>query len=119
MKKKISEKDNLLDYVPVKYDKIETKINDNGLVDIIIPRDGWFDSLIRKIAKTPDKKVISLDSLGSGVWNAIDNKRNLYDISKIIKNEFGADADPLYDRLSSFIRLLSNNEFIKLNRVDD
>ncbi len=119
MKKKISEKDNLLDYVPVKVEKIETYINDNGLVDIIIPRDGWFDSLIRKIARTPDKKVISLDSLGSGVWNAIDNERNLYDISKIIKNKFGADADPLYDRLSSFIRLLSNNEFIKLNRVDE
>jgi hypothetical protein len=120
LKTKIKEKEkvNLLDYVPIKSKKIEATIKEDGLIDLTILRDGFLDTMVRKIAKTPDRKIISLDSLGSGVWKAIDNNRTLGTIALVIKEEFGVDADPLYDRLLSFVRLLKNNEFIDLKRVD-
>jgi len=117
-KKKIKDKDNMLDYVPVKSNKIETKIKDDQTIDLIVPRDGWFDSLVRKIAKTPERKVITLDNLGSGVWRLIDNKRNIGEIALVIKNEYGEEANPLYKRLLNFIRILKNNDFIEFRRAN-
>jgi|LGOV01.1.fsa_nt_gb hypothetical protein len=119
VKKSKKESKNFLDFIPVKVEKIETNLKADGFVDLIIPRDGFLDRTVRKIAKTPDKKVISLDLLGSSVWKAIDNYRNVGDIAMVIKEEFGEDADPLYDRLLPFINLLNNNEFISLKRVDE
>ncbi len=116
-KKKIKEKDNMLKYIPVKADKIKTKKKDDNTIDIIVPRDGWFDSLIRKIAKTPERKVISLDDLGSRVWELINNNRTIGEIALIIKEEFGEKADPLYKRLLNFIRILKNNSFIDFESV--
>ncbi|MEA1975417.1 MAG: PqqD family protein [Bacillota bacterium] len=118
VKKSKKESKNFLDFIPIKVEKIETNLKEDGFVDLIIPRDGFLDKIVRKIAKTPDKKVISLDLLGSSVWKAIDSYRNVGDIAMVIKEEFGEDADPLYDRLLPFINLLSNNEFITLKRVD-
>jgi hypothetical protein len=118
LKIKGKEKANLLDYVPIKSEKIATTIKEDGLIDLIISRDGFLDTMVRKIARTPNRKVISLDSVGSGVWKAIDNNRDLGAIALVIKEEFGVDADPLYDRLLSFVRLLKNNEFIDLKRVE-
>jgi len=117
-KKKNKEKNNMLKYIPVKADKIKTKKNENNTIDLIVPRDGWFDSLVRKIAKTPKRKVITLDELGSGVWRLIDNKRNIGEIALVIKNEYGEKADPLYKRLLGFIRILKNNDFIEFKRVN-
>jgi hypothetical protein len=117
-KKEIKDKDNMLDYIPVKVDKIKTKNKEDQTIDLIVPRDGWFDSLVRKIAKTPERKVISLDDLGSGVWRLIDNKRNIGEIALIIKDEYGEKADPLYKRLLNFIRILKNNEFIEFKRAN-
>ncbi len=119
VKKSKKESKSFLDFIPVKVEKIETNLKADGFVDLIIPRDGFLDRTVRKIAKTPDKKVISLDLLGSSVWKAIDNYRNVGDIAMVIKEEFGEDADPLYDRLLPFINLLNNNEFISLKRVDE
>lgn len=119
MLKKFKKKNvNLLKCVAVKSSKIKTHNHDDGTVDIIVPRDGVIESLVRKLAKTPKQKIISFDPLGSCVWKAIDNERNLGDIAKIVESEFGDDANPLYERLLSFIRILKNNEFIKLMKVD-
>jgi len=117
-KKKIKDKDNMLDYIPVKSNKIKTKNKEDDTIELIVPRDGWFDSLIRKIAKTPERKVVSLDDLGSGVWRLIDNKRNIGEIALVIKEEYGEKADPLYKRLLNFIRILKNNDFIEFKRVN-
>lgn len=119
MKKTKKKEKNILELVPVKSEKVIEEINEHNLVDLIIPRDGFLDRMVRKIAKTPDKKVVSLDDLGSGVWNAIDNKRKLGEVALIIKEEFGEDANPLYERLVKFIRLLKNNDFIDLKSVNE
>lgn len=114
MKKNKKKEKNFLEFIPVKADtnKIDFEKNDKGLVKLIIWRNGWLDRLVRKFYKTPDKMVIDLDELGSCVWNSIDGNRNVHDISLIVKKQFGKKAEPLNERLITYMRILKNNNFI-------
>ena len=108
----MSNKENYLDYIPKKSDKIQWKALDNGLIQIIKPRDSLLDKAVRKIFFTPDKFVIDLDEMGSFIWRHIDGERNIYEISLIVKDKFKEKAEPLYERLIQYMNILKNNGFI-------
>lgn len=109
MKKK---KENYLDYIPKKSKEIDWREKENGLTQIIIYRDSLFDKLIRKLFFTPEKYKVDLDDLGSFVWNLIDGEMSIYEISILVKDEFGEAAEPLYERLIQYMKILKNNKFI-------
>lgn len=109
MKKK---KENYLDYIPKKSKEIDWREKENGLTQIIIYRDSLFDKLIRKLFFTPEKYKVDLDHLGSFVWNLIDGEMSIYEISILVKDEFGEAAEPLYERLIQYMKILKNNKFI-------
>ncbi len=117
MKRKIKKDDNFLELVPVIKKSQEWKLNEEGLVQIIIPRDGILDRIVRKFVKTPKVMKIDLDELGSFVWKLIDGKRNIEEIGQIVESEFGEKVEPLYDRLGTYINILRNNKFITLEKV--
>lgn len=114
MNKKIRKNDNFLELIPVKNSSQKWIINDKQLVRIIIPRDGILDKIVRVFFKTPKEMKIDLDELGSIVWLAIDGKRNIRDIACIVKEKCGEKAEPLYERLGTYINILRNNKFITL-----
>lgn len=114
MSKKIKKSDNFLDLVPVKNESKQWKFNDDNMVQIIIPRDGILDKIVRVIFKTPKVMKIDLDDLGTTVWTAIDGKKTVEEIGKIVKLKFGEKAEPLYQRLGTYINILRNNKFITL-----
>ncbi|MEK6265801.1 MAG: PqqD family protein [Clostridium sp.] len=62
---------------------------------------------------------IDLDAQGSCVWKSIDNYRNIEEIGKLLIKDFGDKAEPLYQRLGTYINILRNNKFIKLKEVSD
>ncbi len=105
-------KENYLDYIPKKSDKIHYEELENGLVQLIIYRDSLFEKMVRKLFFTPDKYVVDLDKLGSFIWNHIDGKRSIYEISLLVKDEFKEEAEPLYERLIQYMNILRNNKFI-------
>lgn len=105
--------ENYLDYIPSKSEKVDWRKTDEGLTQIIIYRNSLLDKIVRKLFFTPDKYIVDLDRLGSLVWDSIDGKKSVYEISKIVKNEFGEDAEPLYERLIEYMIILKNNKFIK------
>ncbi|MBW4829064.1 MAG: PqqD family protein [Clostridiaceae bacterium] len=107
-------KENYLDYIPLKSEKIDWRKREDGLTQLIIYRDSLLDKIVRKLFFTSDKYVVDLDSLGSFVWDSIDGKKSVYEISKLVKAEFGEDAEPIYDRLIEYMIILKNNKFIKL-----
>lgn len=111
-KKKL--KENYLDYIPKKTDIINWKNIEDDLVQIIVPRDSLFEKLVRKLFFTPDSYKVDLDIIGSFIWRHIDGKRSLYDISQLLKNEFGQEVEPLYKRLIQYINILKNNKFIDI-----
>lgn len=109
----MSNKQNYLDYIPKKTDKIQWRELDNRLIQIIKPRNSLLDKVVRKLFFTPDKFVIDLDEIGSFIWKQIDGERSIYEISQLVKEEFGEDAEPLYERLIQYMNVLKNNGFVK------
>jgi hypothetical protein len=108
----MSNKQNYLDYIPKKSDKIQWRESEKGLIKIIKPRNSLMDKIIRKLFLTPDKFVIDLDEMGSFICRHIDGKRNIYEISQLVKDEFKESAEPLYERLIEYMNILKNNKFI-------
>lgn len=119
MSKKITKKDNYLELIPVKNDKFNSRISEESIVSIIIKRDGFVDKLVRPFAKTPKEMVIDLDRIGSFIWNTIDGKKDIEEISRLVENHFGEEIQPLIQRLGKYINLLRNNSFITLEKVSE
>lgn len=119
MAKKINKDDNFLELVPKKIQNYKWEVNEDGLVKIIIPREGILDKIVRFFFKTPKEMKIDLDEQGSSVWKLIDGKNNIEDIGSSLKDEFGKKAEPVYERLGTYINILRNNNFIILDKVSD
>ncbi|MBS4534422.1 PqqD family protein [Clostridium sp. D2Q-14] len=113
MKRKEKEK-NFFEFVPKKTENIDWEINDKGLVQIIIWRNSWLDKIVQKIFKTPKKTIIDLDEIGSVVWKSINGEKNIFNISEVIEKELGSKAEPINERLVTYIKILKNNNFIEL-----
>jgi hypothetical protein len=119
MARKINKNTNFLQLVPFKNKDQKWIINDNGMVQIIVMRDGLLERAVRMFFKTPKEMKIDLDAQGSCVWKGIDNHRNIEEIGKLLIKEFGDKAEPLYQRLGTYINLLRNNKFIELEEVSN
>jgi len=119
MAKKIDKNANFLKLVPYKNMNQKWELKDDGLVRIIVMRDGLVDRAVRMFFKTPKEMKIDLDAQGSCVWKSIDNYRNIEEIGKLLIKDFGDKAEPLYQRLGTYINILRNNKFIKLKEVSD
>lgn len=117
MSKKINKNDNFLELIPKRKEAQEWTTNEKGNVQLIIPRNGFIDRAVRIFYKTPKFMKIDLDVLGSTVWNAIDGNRNIYEIGRLVKEEHGENAEPLIERLGTYINILRNNKFITLDKV--
>ncbi len=118
MSRKFKKEDNFLELIPIRK-KDQEWIEKNGLVEIIVPRNAILERIIRPIFKTPKTMKIELDALGSCVWKSIDGERAVMDIGEIVKEEFGEDAEPVYERLSTYINILRNNKFVILEKKDN
>ena len=46
------------------------------------------------------------------VWKEIDGEQNIYEIGQKVKEHFGKEAEPLYERLTTFFRILAENKYI-------
>ena len=110
---------NFLDYVPSR--KVESSLDPDGRLVLLLPKFGagrlgrWWSSVIG--ARSTLK--VHLDELGSRAWNAIDGRRTVGEISRIMGRDFGDTDDVMYDRCSRFIRYLSNAGTIHLEPPAD
>lgn len=104
---------NLLDMVPLPEPAINWTQTEAGLVQLVVPRNGIVDRLVRPFAHTPHSLRVDLDAYGSTVWLAINGQRDLYAIGQLVRKTHGAEAEPLYERLGAFINLLKNNRLIR------
>lgn len=111
MKKK---EENLLDYIPVMNSKYQWEKNEDGFVVIIVRNEGFYNKIAQKLFKVPAKSKISLDLYGTFIWELIDGKNTIYDISEKVKLRFGKDAEPLYNRLVKYFQILKEQNFVLL-----
>lgn len=103
---------NFLDVVPIHHKSCSFHINDESLVVIDIEHKGFYNIIAQKIFKKPRFSHITLDEFGTFVYNSIDGKHTIYDISILVHAKFGEKAEPLIERLVQYIHILRNNNFI-------
>lgn len=118
MAKKKRKERNLLDLVPEKL--CESAFDEEGRTIILAPR---FKSRFGKKIFEPfikDKYVkIHLDKIGTFVWNEIDGQKDVFELSKLLKEKFGEEIDPVYERIGKFLAIMKVNNFIKLKEKGD
>ncbi len=104
-------KANFLDFVPYHSPKITYSEND-GIITVDMYHKGFYARIAQKLFHRPAVSHIKLDTYGSFVWKNINGENSVDDIAHIIKEKFGRDIEPLYNRLVGYMRILHNNKFI-------
>ena len=54
--------------------------------------------------------------MGSFVWPLIDGERNITDIGVFVKEHFGEKAEPLYERLAKYFKVLESYGFVEFKK---
>ncbi len=84
---------------------------------IIVLRPKFTNELAQRIF-TPFMKStyfrVKLDDLGSFVWQRCDGETSVEEIGKILGEKFGANIEPIYDRLARFIFQMHKGKFVEL-----
>lgn len=108
----MKKKKNYLDFIPICNPRYTWDANKKGIVVVHVVNSGLYNYLAQKIFKRPRISHIKLDKYGSFVWLQMDGKRNVYDISILVKNNFGDEAEPLLERLVRYFQTLYQHKFI-------
>jgi len=103
---------NLLDLVPVR--ALDYDTDGDGRVTLRKPRfrNRLLLRLLPRLAGRQD--TVRLDRYGSHVWSRIDGSATVRDIGIDLRDSFGEDVEPIYQRLGLFCRQLAANGFIQL-----
>ena len=103
--------ENFLDYVPAISPRHTWSVED-GKVTIHMEHRGLYPWIAQKFFKRPRISHIALDGMGSFIYPLIDGQRTVEELAQLVRAEFGADAEPLYERLVKYLQILHNNGFI-------
>ena len=104
--------ENFLTKIPFLNPEINWK-NDQGNIILEIENKGIFNRIFQKLLKKPKISYIHLDEMGNFIWPLIDGKTDIISLGKKIKEHFGDKAEPLYPRLSQYLKTLESYKFIK------
>ena len=103
--------ENYLEYIPVISEKNTWSVQD-GKVTVHMVHRGFYAWIAQKFFHRPRVSHIDLDRMGSFIFQRIDGMRTVGELALLVKAEFGQEAEPLYDRLVQYMRILRNNGFI-------
>lgn len=106
-------KENFLEKKPQRNPDINWKEKD-GQITLEIENKGLFNRLAQKLLKKPKISYIHLDEMGSFIWPLIDGEADIIALGERVKEHFGDKAEPLYERLSKYIKILESYGFVKL-----
>lgn len=110
MKKKNSE--NYLEKKPVR-GNLQWDSDGNGNVTLHVENKGAMNRIAQLLFKKPKVSYIHLDEMGNFIWPLLDGEKDIIEIGKAVKDHFGDKAEPLYERLSKYIRTLESYGFIE------
>lgn len=110
MKKNNSE--NFLERIPVINPELRWTADDEEIVTLEIDNKGFYNRIAQKFFKRPPITYIHLDKTGSFVWPLIDGEKDIIALGVLVKEHFGDEAEPLYERLAKFFQILESYKFI-------
>ena len=107
---KLSE--NYLLKVPVHPEGLKWSADEQGTVTLEKPNRGIVNRLAQLILNKPEVSYIHLDKHGSFAWLNTDGERDITAIGVLVKEHFGEEAEPLYERLAMFYQIMDSYGFI-------
>ncbi|MBQ6401996.1 MAG: PqqD family protein [Firmicutes bacterium] len=82
------------------------------LVILHVRRRGLGHTIAQKVFGKPEIGHIHLEPMGSFIWKQIDGRRSVYDIGLLLREEFGDEAEPLFERLAMYMKNLDAQGYI-------
>ena len=111
-------KENYLDYVPAISSRNTWDVT-GDIVTIHMVHRGFFPWVAQTFFGRPRVSHIDLDVHGSYIFQQINGERTVGELALLMKERFGQDAEPLYDRLVQYMKILRNNELIYYRKKGD
>ncbi len=105
---------NFLDLVPQINEGLNWNKDENDIVTLEIENRGLFNRIAQKVFKKPKISYVHLDELGSFVWLQTNGQRNIAEISDLVKEHFGDEAKPFYERTAKYFQILESYKFVNL-----
>lgn len=109
----MNDKVNFLDYIFEIRSDLNWTRSESGEVIVEMENKGFTNMIAQKFFKKPSVSHIHLEGMGSFIFLCIDGKRSVFEIGALLKEEYGEAAEPLYERLSIYMKQLQNTGFIK------
>lgn len=113
-KKKTAKPENYLEKVPSKKQGLVYDQDENGNVTIELENKGIANRIAQKLIKKPKVSYIHLDETGSFIWQLINGERDIAEIGEKVSEKFGDKAEPLYERLAQYFRILETYGFAEM-----
>ena len=109
----MSKDKNFLDYVFKIPEDLTWVCSDDGVVTVDMENKGFSNRVAQKFFHRPKVSHIKLEGMGSYIFQCVDGKRTVYDIGQLVKEKFGKEAEPLYERLSVYMKQLETFGFVE------
>lgn len=113
MKKKNKQSENYLERIPVRPERIKWSVDEEGLVTLDIENTGLFNRIAQKLFKKPKVSHVHLDKMGSFIWPLLDGEKDITALGVPVKEHFGEEAEPLYERLAKYFQILESYSFVE------
>ena len=104
---------NYLELIPLHSEKIKSTVDSEGNITILIENKGIFYWITQKLLKKPRVSQIHLDKMGNFIWPLMDGEHDIMKIAEMVKEEFGEEAEPLYNRLVAYISTMEQYGFVE------
>jgi hypothetical protein len=91
-------------------------IESGGVVEVLMPRYGR-GGLARALSRllNPRPVRIRLDQVGAFVWSRCDGRHSMDQIAKVMREEFGPEAEPVEERLLVFVRRMLREKLVAIS----
>lgn len=104
---------NYLEKIPMRKTGMDWDKEDAGKVTLHIENVGLMNKIAQKLFKKPKVSHVHLDDIGSFVWPLLDGEKDIIALGKLVKEEFGDKAEPLYERLAKYFQILDSYGFVE------
>ena len=112
MRTSVKKKENFLDYTPKRNARFYFFKDEKEHLIVRIYLKGLMNKCVQILLKRPTYTDLEFDEFGTFVIEQMDGKKTIYEIAKAVSEQFGTRAEPLYERLITFLKILHKNCFI-------
>ncbi len=112
MAKKRKIKQNYMELVLVRNPERIWTEREDGMVVIDVENKGFHHKIAQKFFHKPKVSHIALDIHGTVLWKALDGKRTVLDVIRLMEDTFPEEKERMPDRVITFLHTLQVNHFI-------